>query len=190
MSRFNLPKAIDKSIKAYLKNIPPKDVPDFGKIKFKKAAKKSMPKYSTPLFDQAALDEFDHKDKLFKMMSVSNSYDKHPVHKALYDALALSLSIDEDDMDKQLEEPPTLNKRRKTQSKSSKSTKAPPGPSTTKKVMDDDEHLQDGALDDAEIEQDADMAVNDVPQDDNAPAQGRSKWFKQDVVVKAETPDP
>ncbi|GKD42338.1 hypothetical protein Tco_1266983 [Tanacetum coccineum] len=86
MSRFNLPEAIDKSIKAYLKNIPPKDVPDFGKIKFKKAAKKSMPKYSTPLFDQAALDEFDHKDKLFKMMSVSNSYDKHPTHKAMYDA--------------------------------------------------------------------------------------------------------
>ncbi|GKB87667.1 hypothetical protein Tco_0959939 [Tanacetum coccineum] len=64
MSSFNIPDAIDKSFKFYLKNILPKDVPDFGKIKIEKA-KESMPKHSSTLFDQAALDEFKQKDKFF-----------------------------------------------------------------------------------------------------------------------------
>ncbi|GJX30072.1 hypothetical protein Tco_0238151 [Tanacetum coccineum] len=70
-----------------------------------------MPKYSKTLFDQAALIEFDQKDKLFKMMRESKSYNKHHAHKALFDALALSLSIDEDDIDKQLKEQCTSKKR-------------------------------------------------------------------------------
>nr|GEV87416.1 hypothetical protein [Tanacetum cinerariifolium] len=41
MSNFNLPEAIDKSVKALLKKILPKDVPYCGKIKLEKA-KKSM----------------------------------------------------------------------------------------------------------------------------------------------------
>ncbi|GKE76831.1 hypothetical protein Tco_1542951, partial [Tanacetum coccineum] len=112
MSSFNLPEAIDKSVKAHLMNVLPKDVPDFGKIKMEKAAKKSMPKHSSIPFDQAALDEFEEKDKLFQMMSKSRSYNKHPTHKALYDALALSLSVDEDDMEKQIIQQPSYKKRR------------------------------------------------------------------------------
>ncbi|GJY33822.1 hypothetical protein Tco_0418291 [Tanacetum coccineum] len=42
----------------------------------------------------------------------------------------------------------------KTQSKSSKSSKAPTEPSQTKKVMDKDEQIQDGAVDDIEIAHD------------------------------------
>ncbi|GKG37420.1 hypothetical protein Tco_0447593, partial [Tanacetum coccineum] len=60
--------AIDKSVQAHLKNILPKHVPDFGKIKFKKAAKQQMPKYSTKPFDEASLKEYDLKDKLIKLM--------------------------------------------------------------------------------------------------------------------------
>nr|GEW26826.1 hypothetical protein [Tanacetum cinerariifolium] len=48
---------------AHLKKILQKDVPDFGKSKLQKVAKKSTPKYSSTLFDQAALDEYDQKDK-------------------------------------------------------------------------------------------------------------------------------
>ncbi|GKG46782.1 hypothetical protein Tco_0503979, partial [Tanacetum coccineum] len=36
------------------------------------------------------------------MMRECKAYNRHPTHKALYDALAVSLSVDEDDMDKQL----------------------------------------------------------------------------------------
>ncbi|GJU32857.1 hypothetical protein Tco_1176446 [Tanacetum coccineum] len=45
-------------------------------------------------------EEFKQKDILFKMMRESKSFEKHPTHKALYDALMLSLIKDEDDMDK------------------------------------------------------------------------------------------
>ncbi|GJR21946.1 hypothetical protein Tco_0970473 [Tanacetum coccineum] len=71
-----------------------------------------MPKHSSTPFDQAALDEFDEKEKLFQMMSKSRSYNRHPTHKALYDALAISLSVDEDDMEKELKQQPSQKKRR------------------------------------------------------------------------------
>nr|GFA03310.1 hypothetical protein [Tanacetum cinerariifolium] len=44
--------------------------------------------------------------------------------------------------------------------------------------------------DDMEIEQDIGMTADDVQEDDTAPTQDRSKWFKKDVVVRPETPDP
>nr|GEY67704.1 hypothetical protein [Tanacetum cinerariifolium] len=83
MSRFNLPEEIDKSVQAHFKNILPKDVLDFGKIKLQKVAKQSMSKYSTTPFDQGALNEYDQKDKLFKIMMKYKSYDIHPHHRAL-----------------------------------------------------------------------------------------------------------
>ncbi|GJS57717.1 hypothetical protein Tco_0652501 [Tanacetum coccineum] len=113
MLRFNLPEAIDKSIKAYLKNVLPKDIPNFGKIKMEKAAKKSLPKYLATLFDQTTLDIYNVKDKLFKMVRECEAYNRYPAHKALFDALVVSLSVDEDDMDKELEEPPVQKKRRR-----------------------------------------------------------------------------
>ncbi|GKA14834.1 hypothetical protein Tco_0694480 [Tanacetum coccineum] len=110
MSSFNLPDAIDKSVKSHLKNVLLKDVPDFGKIKIEKG-KKSMPKHSSTPFNQAALDEFEEKDKLFQMMSKSRSYNRHLTHKSLYNAIALSLSVDEDDMEKELKQQPSRKKR-------------------------------------------------------------------------------
>ncbi|GJU44974.1 hypothetical protein Tco_1202240 [Tanacetum coccineum] len=110
MSWFNLLEEIDKSVKAHLKYILPKDLPDFGKIKLEKPANKSLPKYSTTPFDQPALDIYDPKDKLFKMMRNCKAYNRHPTHKALYDALAVSLNVDEDDMDKQLKVSPVQKK--------------------------------------------------------------------------------
>ncbi|GJU44975.1 hypothetical protein Tco_1202241 [Tanacetum coccineum] len=56
--------------------------------------------------------------------------------------------------------------------------------------MDDDKQPQADAVDDTKIEQDADMAADDVQEDDTDPTLERSKWFKEDVVVRPETPDP
>ncbi|GJT44674.1 hypothetical protein Tco_0953389 [Tanacetum coccineum] len=73
MSRFNIPEAIDKSVKAHLlKNVLPKGAPDFGKIKQEKAVKQSMSMFSTTPFDEAFLEEYDQKDKLLKLMRKSN----------------------------------------------------------------------------------------------------------------------
>ncbi|GJU38402.1 hypothetical protein Tco_1191359 [Tanacetum coccineum] len=88
ISSYNLLDAIDKFVKAHLKNVLPKDVPDFGKIKMEKA-KESMPKYYSTPFDQATIDEFKQKDKLFQMMRKSS------------------------DMEKELNQPPVQKKRRR-----------------------------------------------------------------------------
>ncbi|GKE17956.1 hypothetical protein Tco_1425533 [Tanacetum coccineum] len=168
ISNFNLPDTNDKSDKAHLKNVLPKDIPDFGKIKMDKA-KKSMPKHSSTTFDQAALDEFEQKDKLFQMMSKSRSYTKHPAHKALFDALALSLSLDEDDMEKEQEEPP----KGEPYFKSSKSNKPIDAEDDVYNVdMDAGEFVKDHVV----------HAEAPIQVDDNVLAHDKSKWFKEDVV--------
>nr|GEW69657.1 hypothetical protein [Tanacetum cinerariifolium] len=78
--------AIDKSIESRLKhNDPPKYVPDFGEIKLEKAA---------------------------KMMEKVKAFKRHPAHKALFDALSVSLIVDEDDMDMQDDQPSQKKRQR------------------------------------------------------------------------------
>nr|GFC03966.1 hypothetical protein [Tanacetum cinerariifolium] len=163
------------------KNIFLKDVPDFDKIKQEKAAKQSMLKYSTKPFDESSLKEYDQKDKLIKLLMKSKSYNTHPAHMKLYDALMHSLRVDEHDMDKQLDDQPSQMKRRhddqdpsvdadkeikkrkrkdsdassskksKDNKESSHGTKALSRPSPNQKAVDDDELIQDGAMDDTEM---------------------------------------
>ncbi|GJX27271.1 hypothetical protein Tco_0233567 [Tanacetum coccineum] len=99
--------------KARLKQIDlSKDVPDFSKIKQENAAKQNMPKHSSTKFNKAALAIYNQKDKLYKMIREFKAYNRHPTHKALFNALAVSLSVDEDDMDK-LADPPFQKKRQR-----------------------------------------------------------------------------
>nr|GEW17939.1 putative reverse transcriptase domain-containing protein [Tanacetum cinerariifolium] len=72
---------------------------DIIKIKQDRAFKKKWPKHSTTPFAKTIENKYKQKDILFKMMMASKSYEKHPAHKALYDALIQSLFVDEDDMD-------------------------------------------------------------------------------------------
>nr|GEV11245.1 hypothetical protein [Tanacetum cinerariifolium] len=114
MSRFNIPEAIDKFVKAHLmKKVLPKGAMNFGEIRQEKATMQRMPKYSSKSFDKDSLMEYDQKDKLLKMMTKFESYDKHPAHKALYNALVKSLIVDKDEMDKQLKDQSTPKKRRR-----------------------------------------------------------------------------
>nr|GFB12246.1 hypothetical protein [Tanacetum cinerariifolium] len=106
MSRFNLPKEIDKSMQAHLKNALPKDVPDFGKIKHRKQTCRACQNTS-----QHHLIKLLSTNMIRKTSRQSKSYNKHPAHKALYDALMQSLIVDKDDMDKELEEQSTPKKR-------------------------------------------------------------------------------
>ncbi|GJV90262.1 hypothetical protein Tco_1538075 [Tanacetum coccineum] len=88
MSKVNIQEVVDKSVEAHLKQIDlSKDVSDFRKIK-------------------------QEKDKLYRMMEKVKAFNIHPVYKALFDALAVSLSIDEDDMD-MLPDQPIQKKRRR-----------------------------------------------------------------------------
>ncbi|GJU71014.1 hypothetical protein Tco_1262419 [Tanacetum coccineum] len=180
MSKFNLPEAIDKSVQAHLRKNLPKDVPHFGKIKQEKAAKQSMPKYSTKPFDEASLKEYDQKDKLIKLMIKSKRHDDQDP----------STDADKETKKrKRKDSNASSSKKSKNKEESSKGTKAPFEPSSTQKAMDGDELIQNGVMDDIEMAQDDDIAVDAMPHDDS-PTQDKSKWFKQDVVVGPETPDP
>ncbi|GJT29146.1 hypothetical protein Tco_0909421 [Tanacetum coccineum] len=90
-----------------------KDVFEIRKIKLEHATKQQLPKHSAKLFDHAAKAEFDQKKILFKMMRDSKSYEKDLTHQALYDALMLSIILDEDYIERaKAAEPPTQKKRR------------------------------------------------------------------------------
>ncbi|GJQ98529.1 hypothetical protein Tco_0009668 [Tanacetum coccineum] len=71
-----------------------KDASQIIQIKMEHATKKELPKHSAKPFDQAAKAEFEQKEILFKMMRESKSYEKHPTHQALYDALIRKTSKD------------------------------------------------------------------------------------------------
>ncbi|GKB82541.1 hypothetical protein Tco_0949436 [Tanacetum coccineum] len=96
------------------------------------------------------------------MMSESMSYKRHPAHKALYDALVVSLST--------------------TPSKSSKTNKSVQADEIIK------EPVQEMAKDDEEPAEDEVVNDDKHPHDDAATGQDRSKWFKQSP--RPETPDP
>nr|GEW02422.1 hypothetical protein [Tanacetum cinerariifolium] len=70
-----------------------------------KATKQSMAKHSSTKFNKETLAIYDQMDKLYKMMREFKVYNIHPSHKALFNAFEVSLSVDEDDMDK-LADPP------------------------------------------------------------------------------------
>nr|GEU87334.1 hypothetical protein [Tanacetum cinerariifolium] len=184
MSRFHFPEEIDKSVKAHLKNILPKDVPNFGKIKLKKAAKKSMSKYSTTPFDQATLNKFDQKDKLFKIMSESKSYNKQPTHKAL-DVKTIKFKIQRKQKDLE------SSKKNKDQAGSSKKGKSPFKSSKTDTSVHADETVHDIEMKTGEsVKDDVLDAKNLTQADASAPKQDKSTWFKTIMVERYEYPNP
>ncbi|GJT57176.1 hypothetical protein Tco_0992230 [Tanacetum coccineum] len=103
--KSQVPLAVDKYLGSSLGDT-------LQKIKQEHAANEKMPKFSTTPFDQADDDEYVQKDILFKIMMASKSYEKHPAHKALYDALIHSLLVDENDQDRLVVVPLSMKKIR------------------------------------------------------------------------------
>ncbi|GKE46518.1 hypothetical protein Tco_1477776 [Tanacetum coccineum] len=172
-----------------------KDVPDFAKIKQEKAAKQGMPKHLSTPFNKTALDIYDQKDKLYKMIREFKAYNRHPVHKALFNALVVSLnpSIDADKdskKKKRKDHDVSSSKKTKDHPTSSKGT-TPSKSSKTNKTLQSKKTIEDfdqeGGMDEKPT---VDEVVNDDDhsQDDTAPSQDKSKWFKRSP--RPETPDP
>nr|GEW94882.1 hypothetical protein [Tanacetum cinerariifolium] len=117
MSKFNIQAATDESIEARLKQIElPKGGLDFKKSKLEKAFKQNVPKTS---WNKSATVIYEQKSRLYKMIKEVKAFNNHPAHKAPYDALVVSLSIDEDDIDRIFDQAGTL-KQGKSSSKSNK----------------------------------------------------------------------
>ncbi|GJV02727.1 hypothetical protein Tco_1336296 [Tanacetum coccineum] len=199
--------AINKSVQAHLKKVLPTAAPGIGKLKPEKAAKQSMPKYSTKPFDDDSLKEYDLKHKLMSLMSKSKSFNTHPAHQELYDALMDSLLVDEDDMDNHFVDPPSLKKRRhddqdpfidadkdtkkrrkdsdassssksKDKVASSKEGKDPSKSSKSDKTVDAEATIQDVAVDDEELAHDDVMDAEDLKTPD-------PKWHKEPTADDA-----
>ncbi|GKA26591.1 hypothetical protein Tco_0712700 [Tanacetum coccineum] len=115
-----------------------KDVFKIIKIKQEQTAKEKVPKFSATLYDQAAEAEYKQKEILFKMMRESKSYEKNPKHKALYDALVLSLIQDEDDLDRVI-----LYLRKRDPSKKTSKGDTPPKSSKTGKSASAEESVKE-----------------------------------------------
>ncbi|GJW26343.1 hypothetical protein Tco_0040154 [Tanacetum coccineum] len=186
MSKFKIQAAIEKSIEARLKQIElPKGVPNFKKIKLEKA--------------------------------VQNDGGSQGIQwplKALYDALAVSLSIDEDDMDrifgksyqtkrkrddhdkdpspnaekdsKKRQKKPNSYKDDKDKARSSKQGKSSSKPSKSNKPIDADEVIKD-------VETNTGECVKDSVRDSSLTAHviNKTKWFKKSPrPATPESPDP
>ncbi|GKE38985.1 hypothetical protein Tco_1462390, partial [Tanacetum coccineum] len=172
--------AIDESVEAHLKRIElPKGILDFNKIKLEKAAKQNVPKKS---WNKSATAIYDQKSRLYKMIKEVKAFN-HSTHKALYDALAVSLSVDEGDMDmilgksrqtkrrrddhdkdpspnadkdsKKRQKKPNSSKNDKDQTRTSKQSKPSSKPSKSNKPVDADEVIQDMETDTEECVEDA-----------------------------------
>ncbi|GJQ88874.1 hypothetical protein Tco_0000013 [Tanacetum coccineum] len=110
--RDALQKVLQKHADELRKEFSQKDASEIWKIKLEHATKEQLPKHSAKPFDQAARAEFDQKEILFHMMRENKSYENHPPHQALYDALLQSKILNEDDMEKdKTVEHPTQKKR-------------------------------------------------------------------------------
>nr|GEV02525.1 hypothetical protein [Tanacetum cinerariifolium] len=169
MSRFNLPGAIDKSVKAHLKNILRKDVPDFGKIKLKKAAKKSMSKYSTTPFDHATLDKFYQKDNTDED-DMNRVIDEPPSQKKRHQ--------DNQDHDPYLD--PSKEKKKRNQKDYESSSKDKYQGGSSKKEIEIRSSVKDDVVDAENLSQ-ADASVH---------ARDNSTWFKKDKITKADLEGP
>ncbi|GKA24592.1 hypothetical protein Tco_0710625 [Tanacetum coccineum] len=77
-----------------------KSTKEIQKIKLEHASKQQRPKDTITSDDTDALEEFDQKTTLFKIMTKTKSFNKSPKHRALYHALMQSIIKDENAMDK------------------------------------------------------------------------------------------
>nr|GEW30338.1 ribonuclease H [Tanacetum cinerariifolium] len=111
-----------------------------------------------------AFTEYELKHKLYDMMQNSRSFLAHEKHLELYNAFINSIDINE------------ANAKAK--------------PLANKKVVDDEELIQDNAMNDEELIQDDVMDTGYPTKADVVPKQDNSKWFKQYAVVRPKTPDP
>ncbi|GKA32153.1 hypothetical protein Tco_0718520 [Tanacetum coccineum] len=148
--------------------------------KLENATKKSIPTLS---WSKADIKIYDQKDLLFKMMDKAKTFTRHPKHKALYDALAASLIVDEGDMDrvfdkKKKQKKPNSSKNEKGKADTLKQEKSSSKPSLSTQPVDADEGILD-------VETNAeDIGHNSTP---SVPVANKPNWFKESP--RPETPD-
>ncbi|GKB16683.1 hypothetical protein Tco_0850606 [Tanacetum coccineum] len=194
-----LPKYLPKAVSEYVRPRMESTVRDVLK-------KNPINLFSSSSTSADSLTEYELKHKHYDMMQKSRSFIAHEKHIELYNGLINLMDVDEvnakdkkkrkrkDYEDKKKikrkDSDTSSSKKGKDQAKSSKEAKSLSEASATEKAMGDEELIQDGAVDNEELVQDEAIDAEDMTHDDDAPNQDRSKWLKQDAVVRPEIPDP
>ncbi|GKB41937.1 hypothetical protein Tco_0886879 [Tanacetum coccineum] len=106
-----LQKVLQKHIEELKGHISQKDASKIIQAKQEHGAKEQLPRQSAKPYDQVAEAEFKQKKIIFNMMRESKSYEKHSTHKALYDALMLSMIQGKDEFDRLFPKQPNQRKR-------------------------------------------------------------------------------
>ncbi|GJT39921.1 hypothetical protein Tco_0939786 [Tanacetum coccineum] len=125
-------------------------------------------------------------DTVILMMQKSGSFQEHEKHLDLYNALIGSIGLDEAIAKGEIDSTKVLKKRRNDDKDKDPSA----DPSTTDKTINADETIHNAAMETEEPVADNVVNVEEQPQDDATPKRDTSIWFKQDIVVRPETPNP
>ncbi|GJY84507.1 hypothetical protein Tco_0497883 [Tanacetum coccineum] len=163
---------------------------------------KSVSDYVQPKMEITVRDVLQKNPiNLFKPSSKpADSSTKYELKNMLYDKMHLKKRRHDDkDKDHSADAEKGKKKRRRKDSEpskdkdtagSSKKGKASYQPSKIDKSMNAHETIQEAAIETEELVQENVINAEEQPKDDVAPKQDNSIWFKQDVVIRSETPYP
>ncbi|GJU49918.1 hypothetical protein Tco_1219473 [Tanacetum coccineum] len=194
--KSQVPSAVNKYLGSSLEDtLQKKDVSEIIKVKQEHVANEKMPKHSTTQFDQDVDDEYVQKEILFKIMMASKSYEKHPAHKAPYDALIQSLLVDKNDMDRLAVDPLSQKKRRHEDKDQDPPAGSDQGKKKRRTIKDAKPSMKSSKFkESAKVPMDVEEpnlhnVANDAdePQVDAIPKIPKQDWFKK--PPRLETPD-
>ncbi|GJV28757.1 hypothetical protein Tco_1385205, partial [Tanacetum coccineum] len=183
LSKIDHAKAIEESVQANVINevknqlpkLLPKVVSDFVQLRMEgtvcEVLQKNLINLFQPSFTPAvSFTEYELKNMLFDMMQKSGSFQEHEKHLDLYNALIGSIGLDDAIAKGDIDPTKVLKKRHHDDKDKDPSVDSEKG---KKKRRRKDLSRQKTKI-----------------QDDAAPKQDNSIWFKQDIVVRPETLDP
>nr|GEZ06320.1 hypothetical protein [Tanacetum cinerariifolium] len=185
MSWFNIPVEINKAMKAHLKkNVLPKDVPNFDKLKSEKTAKQQTLKYSTTPFDEDSLEEYDQKANL-----KNNLLQRRDVEIIMFKIL---LQIHKRRKRKRREKKDSKSlKKDKEQAGSSMKGKSLSKSSKADKPMNAKETIHGVEMDVGKSIKEDVVDVEEPSQADaSVPKRDTSTWFRTVIVERSKSPDP
>nr|GEU61008.1 hypothetical protein [Tanacetum cinerariifolium] len=130
------------------------------------------------------------------MKMKSKSYDKYPSHRTLYDALVKSLIVDDDVMDKKLEDQSTPKKKGRDDNDQdpfvdSQKEKKKEKQKDSESLKKDKDQVGSSMKDAGKSIEDDVVDVEDPSQADaNVPKSDKSTSFKMVLVERPESPNP
>ncbi|GJX19234.1 retrovirus-related pol polyprotein from transposon TNT 1-94 [Tanacetum coccineum] len=182
-------------VKNQLSKLLPKVMSDFVQPIMERIVRDVLQKNSINPFQSSftstdSFTDYELKNMLFDKMQKSGSFQEHEKHLDLYNALIGSICLDEAITKGDIDRTKVLKKRRHDDKDKDPSGDSEKG--KKKRKQKDSESSKDkdttGSSKEEQVQDDV-VNAKEQPQNDDAPKQDNSIWFKQDDVVRPETLD-